>query len=135
MYVCSDGLYYFNGHGSCDALCKREKHQHDSKERKSHVLRCTAIQEAMVGVYQKLRSTGRKENKKKRTLVVDGIPKSEDSQHGDDDGRRRGILAVEVARLDASPCRLGRGALGELGVERDEGAKVRALPCSLQETK
>lgn len=57
-----------------------------------------------------------------RTLVVDGIPKSEDGQHGDDDRRRRGVLAVEIARLDAASGRLGRGALGELGVERDEGA-------------
>ena len=78
---------------------------------------------------------GGRKTKKKRTLVVDGIPKSEDSQHGDDDGRRRGILAVEVARLDASPCRLGRGALGELGVERDEGAQVGALARRLQHSE
>jgi hypothetical protein len=133
MYVCSDGLHYFNGHGSCDALCKRGKHQHDSKERKSHVLRCTAIREAMVGVC--VRNSGQqggRQEKKTRTLVVDGIPKSEDSQHGDDDGRRRSVLAVEVARLDASPCRLGRRALGKLGVERDEGAEVGALPRRLQ---
>lgn len=64
---------------------------------------------------------------KTRTLVVDGVPKSEDGQHGDDNRRRRGVLAVEVARLDAAPCRLGRGTLGELGVERDEGAQVGAL--------
>lgn len=37
-------------------------------------------------------------------LVVDGVPKSEDGQHGDDDRRRRGVLAVEVTRLDAAPC-------------------------------
>jgi len=61
-------------------------------------------------------------------LVVNGVPKSEDGQHGDDDGRRRGVLAVKVARLDATRGRLGRGALRELGVERDEGAQVGALP-------
>ena len=46
-YVCSDGLHYFNGHGSCDALCK---HVNTSarflkKKENQHVLRCTAIRE------------------------------------------------------------------------------------------
>jgi len=61
-------------------------------------------------------------------LVVNGVPKSEDGQHGDDDGRRRGVLAIKVARLDAAPGRLWSWALWELGVERDEGAQVGALP-------
>lgn len=63
-----------------------------------------------------------------RTLVVDGVPKSENGQHGEHDGRGRGILAVEVARLDSASSSARRRALGELGVERDEGAKVRTLP-------
>lgn len=70
-----------------------------------------------------------------RTLVVDGVPKSENGQHGDDDRRRRGVLAVEIARLDAATGRLGRGALGELGVERDEGAQVGALARRLQHSE
>ena len=75
------------------------------------------------------------ENKNKtRTLVVDGVPKSEDSQHGDDDRRRRGVLAVEIARLDAASGRLGCGALGELGVERDERAQIGTLARRLQQS-
>lgn len=63
-----------------------------------------------------------------RTLIIEGVPKSENGQHGEDDGRRGGILAVEVARLDSTPSRRRRRALWELGVERDEGAEVRTLP-------
>lgn len=64
----------------------------------------------------------------KRTLVVDGVPKSEERQHGEDDGRGRGVLSVEVACFDAANGRRGRRALRELGVERDERIEVRALP-------
>ncbi len=81
--------------------------------------------EKPASVCQKLRSN---REKKTRTLVVNGVPKSEDGQHGDNDRRRRGVLAVEEATLDAARGRLGRGALWELGVERDEGAQVGALP-------
>jgi len=70
----------------------------------------------------------RVDNEGARTLVVDGVPKSENGQHGEHDGRGRGILAVEVARLDSAGSRSMHRALGELRVERDEGAKVRALP-------
>jgi len=66
-----------------------------------------------------------------RTLVVDGVPKSENGQHGEHNGRRRGILAVEVARLDSPNSRSRRGALREFGVERDEGSQVRTLPLRL----
>jgi hypothetical protein len=37
-----------------------------------------------------------------RTLIIEGVPKSENGQHGEDDGRRGGILAIEVARLDSA---------------------------------
>ena len=66
-----------------------------------------------------------------RTLVVDGVPKSENGQHGEHNGRRRGILAVEVARLDSLNSRSRRGALREFRVERDEGSQVRTLPLRL----
>jgi hypothetical protein len=62
------------------------------------------------------------------TLVVDGVPKSEKRQDGDDDGRGGSVLAVEVARLDAANGRVRRRALWELRVEGDEGAEVRTLP-------
>ncbi len=61
-------------------------------------------------------------------MVVDGVPKSEERQHGEDDGRGRSVLAIEVARFDAANGRLGRRALWEFRVECDEGAEVRALP-------
>jgi hypothetical protein len=70
----------------------------------------------------------RVDNEGTRTLVVDGVPKSENGQHGEHDGRGRGILATEVARLDSASSRAKRRAFGELRVERDEGAKVRTLP-------
>ena len=57
-----------------------------------------------------------------RTLVVNGVPQSENGQHGEHDGRRRGILAIEVAPLDSANSRTRRRALGELRVERDEGS-------------
>jgi hypothetical protein len=68
------------------------------------------------------------EKKAPLTLVVDGVPKSEERQHGKDDGRSGSVLAIEVARLDATDGRFGRRALWELGVECDEGAEVRTLP-------
>jgi hypothetical protein len=61
------------------------------------------------------------------TLVVDGVPKSENRQHGEDDGRAGSVLAIEVARLDAANSGLGRRALWKLRVECDEGAEVRPL--------
>jgi hypothetical protein len=66
-----------------------------------------------------------------RTLVVDGIPKSEDGQHGDDNGRGGGVLAIEIASLEAASGRPGRGTLWELGVECDERAEVCTLPRGL----
>ncbi len=68
------------------------------------------------------------EAQRQLTLVVDGVPKSKQRQDGEDDGRGRSVLAIEVARLDAANGRLGRRALWELGVECDEGAEVRTLP-------
>ena len=62
------------------------------------------------------------------TLVIDGVPKSEKRQHGEDDGRGGSVLAIEVASLDTTNGRLGRRALRELRVECDEGAKVCTLP-------
>ena len=70
-----------------------------------------------------------------RTLVVDGVTKSENGQHGEHDGRRRGILAVEVAPFDSLDSRSRRRALGELRVERDEGSQVRTLPLRLMKDK
>jgi hypothetical protein len=70
----------------------------------------------------------RVDNEGTRTLVVDGVPKSKNGQHGEHDGRGRGILAVEVARLDSASSKARRRALGKLRVERDEGGKVRTLP-------
>jgi hypothetical protein len=70
----------------------------------------------------------------RRTLVVDGVPKSENRQHGDDDGRGGGVLAIKVARLDATHGRFGRGSLWELRVKCDEGAEVCALPRGLWTT-
>ena len=64
-----------------------------------------------------------------------GVLKSEDGQHGDGDRRRRGILAVEIARLNAASGRLERGDLGELGVERDERAQVSTLARRLQRSE
>jgi len=61
-------------------------------------------------------------------LVIEGVPKSENGQHGDDNGRRRGVLAVEVVRLDSTASGCRRRALGELGVKSDEGVEVRTLP-------
>lgn len=62
------------------------------------------------------------------TLVIDGVPKSEERQHGDDDRRGRRVLAIEIACFDAANSRFGRRALWEFRVECDEGAEVRALP-------
>jgi hypothetical protein len=67
----------------------------------------------------------------KLTLVVDGVPESEERQHGEDDGRGRSVLAVEVACFDAANSRRGRRALRELRVEGDEWVEVRALPSRL----
>jgi hypothetical protein len=67
----------------------------------------------------------------KLTLVVDGVPESEQRQDGENDGRGRSVLAIEVACFDTANGRLGRRALWEFRVECDEGAEVRALPCRL----
>ena len=134
-YVCSDGLHYFNGHGSCDALCKHVNTSARFLKKKKINTYSGALQfeqSSNNGTRALESPVNRGKEKKIRTLVVDGVPKSEDSQHGDDDGRRRGILAVEEARLDAAPSCLRRRALRELGVERDEGAQVGALTRSLQ---
>lgn len=127
--VYSDGLHYLMGvvlvmlcasAGNVSTVFK-ERESHNEKR---YVLRCTARREAS----QRVSKTPVQQGKKTRTLVVNGVPKSEDGQHGDNDRRRRGVLAVEEATLDAARGRLGRGALWELGVERDEGAQVGALP-------
>ena len=54
----------------------------------------------------------------KRTLVVNGVAQTEDSEDARQQGRRRGVLAVEESRLDATGGG-GSRALGQLGVEVD----------------
>ena len=68
------------------------------------------------------------QSRAKLTLVIDGVPESEQCQHSDDDGRGRSVLAIEVACFDAANGRFGRRALWELRVECDEGIEIRALP-------
>ena len=67
-----------------------------------------------------------------RTVVVDGVPQAED---GEDTPKQRspaGILAVDIARLEAAHRGLRCRALGQLGVELDERGKRGALAAGLQ---
>ena len=67
-----------------------------------------------------------------RTLVVNGVAQTEDPEDARQQGRRRGVLAVEETRLDAPGGRRS-GALGELGVEVDKRAKACSRARGLDE--
>ena len=54
----------------------------------------------------------------KLTLVVNSVAQTEDSEDARQQGRRRGVLAVEESRFDATSGG-GSGALGQLGIEVD----------------
>jgi len=55
-----------------------------------------------------------------RTLVVDGVTNSEDSEDGGKDRSSRRVLSAEVPSLQSSKARLRGWSLGEFRVEVDE---------------
>ena len=65
------------------------------------------------------------------TLVVNEVPESKETAYNPQDGSSGSILAVKQPLLHATDGRLGCSALGEPGVETDEGCKTFTLTAGL----
>ena len=105
----------------------------------NHLLKCTRISNhtdhtdspsslSATRIHAYIQSKGNK-----RTLVVNGVAQTEDPEDARQQGRRRGVLAVEESRLDATGGG-GSGALRQLGVKVDQGTESRTRARRLYET-
>lgn len=112
LYACST----ISGGGSCGVLEKYNSAKiFQIYPTMNVLLKCTENSRYMIR-----NKNDHDESHLTRTLVVNGVSETKDSNNEGNQGLARGVLSVEPPSFDTANCGLGRWALGQLGVKVHE---------------